>query len=210
MRRVKTAAGLLAAAASMVVGSMVLTPGAHAATPTPIPAATSTAVTPVPAVSPAIIPGAKGVTPDSAGFGSQWDNEYWGTYLNAWGGGPHVDGNYSPALNNDFGYYALNGGDTGLEFGGTGVYAGYCIGDLNNSSSDARAGLAGYCDNGDVPWGGNIQERSWSGCQSGAYLLWDYHWAGYVGGGSGGNGSPIYLNIASPSSATCYIKSAAY
>lgn len=136
------------------------------------------------------------------GSGDQF--QYFGEYLNAWSGGPDVDGFDGAALNNDFTIESDGGSITNLFLvatgGETGDY-GYCVADLGNSESNSRAGLVN-CSG--VPWGSVIQEK---GCSGGNGIsFYDNHWKKYIAFTSGSNGSAVTLNGAQ----TCFTDTGPY
>ena len=111
--------------------------------------------------------------------------------LNAWNGGPYVNG-YTPGVaNNYFTIVYQSNGYVNLEF--TGAYSAYeydCVSDYGNSSTDARAGLNGYCPGGQIAWGANFKLYS---CNGGLAFK-NVHWNGWLAPSSLGDGTPFYLN----------------
>ena len=129
--------------------------------------------------------------------------------LNAWGGGPWVDDSTTGFESGDnhqnfvlSGVDNANGNATGyyqLEFGGSGSWAGQCVGDAYNNSADADTSLDG-CGNGTgggSGWGTNMTMGT-SGCPAGEVWFHDNHWNGYLGPGGSANGSHFYLNKPTP------------
>ncbi len=124
--------------------------------------------------------------------------------LNAWGGGPAVDAytggpeisdsnqDFALIYNDATGYYEL-------AYTGDSSYSGECIGDSNNNSGLADAGLVGCgTASGNQGWGTNMTWGT-SGCPSGEAWFYDYHWGGYLGPPNNWvNGSPFYLNKPDP------------
>jgi hypothetical protein len=134
--------------------------------------------------------------------------------LNAWSGGPYVKvytgGTETGDSNQNF-YLAdvdnSAGQATGyyhMIFAGSGSWADQCVGDYNNNSGLADAGLDG-CGNatgGGTGWGTNMEVGT-NGCPSGELWVYDVHWNGYLAG-DGANGSKFYLNVANPVCFTIY------
>lgn len=115
--------------------------------------------------------------------------------LNAWGGGPAVN-TYTPNAANNYFYEIITyTGNRGLQFAGGGNNSGDCIGDWNNSSTDARAGLYSNCGDTQPAWGANMREV---GCSNGGEAFYDIHWNGYLGPQTTGNGVAFYLNKPTP------------
>ena len=131
----------------------------------------------------------------SAGSGSQWDEGGSGTYINAWDGGLAVNVYHGNAANNDFTLVSLGGAD-GLELT-NGSFTGLCVGDYGNSQGDARAGLSACSD---IPWGSKFTVFSCTVNGAQGLEFKDIHWSKWLEG-SGGNGSPFYLNTGT---ATCF------
>jgi hypothetical protein len=143
----------------------------------------------------------------------QWCATTGGTAcLNAWGGGPWVNDSTTGFESGDDNQNFFlsqeddaNGNPTGnyqLVFGGiggSGSWAGQCIGDAYNNSGDADTSLDG-CGNGiagGAGWGTNMTVGT-SGCPSGEVWFHDNHWNGYLGPGGSANGSHFYLNKPTP------------
>jgi hypothetical protein len=130
--------------------------------------------------------------------------------LNAWGGGPWVNDSTTgfESGDNHQNFFLsdeddANGNPTDnyqLVFGGSGSWAGQCIGDAYNNSGDADTSLDG-CGNGiasGAGWGTNMTVGT-SGCPAGEVWFHDNHWNGYLGPPAGAvNGSPFYLNKPTP------------
>jgi hypothetical protein len=115
--------------------------------------------------------------------------------VNAWGGGPAVN-TYTPGVsNNYFAEIITYTGNVGLQFEGSGANSGDCVGDWNNSSTDARAGLYSNCGDTQPAWGANLREV---GCSNGGVAFYDIHWNGYLGPATAGNGVAFYLNKPTP------------
>lgn len=128
-----------------------------------------------------------------------WDSTGNGGWvcLNAWNGGPQVNvSTNANTRNNDFALIVNSSGYNELQFVGGGNYSGYCIGDLNNQSGQASAGLV-PCGNDGVNqagWGTSLQGTQ-NGCFAGQAAFKDVHWKGWIGPPSGwSNGSHFYLN----------------
>lgn len=128
-----------------------------------------------------------------------WDSTGLGGWvcLNAWNGGPQVNvSTNAHTRNNDFTIIQNSAGYSELEFVGGGNYSGYCIGDFNNLSGQASAGLV-PCGNDGVSaagWGTSLQLRL-NGCDVGKVAFNDVHWKGFIGPPNGwSNGSHFYLN----------------
>jgi hypothetical protein len=115
--------------------------------------------------------------------------------LNAWGGGPYVNvytGSRSVA--NDQFTVVSTGRYVGLQFLGGGGFNLDCIGDLNDSSTDARAGLYSDCaEAGGVAWGANFTESTAS-CGANEIAFKNVHWGGWLGPAGLANGDAFYLN----------------
>jgi len=143
----------------------------------------------------------------------QWCDTNGGTAcLNAWGGGPWVNDSTTGFESGDDNQNFFlsqeddaNGNPTGnyqLVFGGiggSGSWAGQCIGDAYNNSGYADTSLDG-CGNGiagGAGWGTNMTMGT-SGCPSGEVWFHDNHWNGYLGPGGSANGSHFYLNKPTP------------
>jgi hypothetical protein len=120
--------------------------------------------------------------------------------LNAWGGGPFVnvyrDGPETSDTHADFiifdneatGYYEL-------AYVGSEGDSGECIGDSDNNSTLADAGLVACgTASGNQGFGTNMDWGT-NGCPSGEAWFYDYHWNGYLGPPNNYvNGSHFYLN----------------
>jgi hypothetical protein len=115
--------------------------------------------------------------------------------LNAWNGGPDVDA-YTPGVgNNDFWAFQNSDGYETIEYTGVGSYSQECVSDLGNSSTDARAGLNGYCAKGQIAWGANFQLKSCT--QLNGLTGWAFknvHWPGWLAPNNSNSGAPFYLN----------------
>jgi hypothetical protein len=123
------------------------------------------------------------------------ENQYCttGTWcLNAWSGGPYVNTYQIGAANNSF--FAFYNSDTGyenIEFTGNGSYSFECVSDYGNSSTDARVGLSGDCQEDSIAWGANFDEDS---CGDGGEAFYNVHWGGWLGPESLSKGVGFYLN----------------
>jgi hypothetical protein len=128
-----------------------------------------------------------------------------GYCLNAWNEGPYVDAYAKNHVNNNF-YVRPNGAgpNATIEYTGPGGFEGMCIGDYGNTSGDARAALE-PC-SGSVPWGGNFMVEICDAGKFSGYSFYNTHWKGYLTPNADSNGSPFYLNSATP---TCYQSAAA-
>lgn len=91
-----------------------------------------------------------------------------GYCLNAWNEGPYVNAYHTNVVNNDF--FAFKNPSSGyenIECTGPGPYQNQCIGDYRNSSTDARAGLGGFCVSGQIAWGANFHLEACNNGDSG-------------------------------------------
>jgi hypothetical protein len=122
--------------------------------------------------------------------------------LNAWNNGPEVNA-YAEGYNNDTFVAEITGTLTdgtyvyGIQYGGGGNYNNDCVGDLGNSSTDARAGLYSNCTVGNVAWGANFTvDDGGPGayCPTGTVGFHNSHWDGWLAPASSGNGAAFYLN----------------
>jgi hypothetical protein len=120
-----------------------------------------------------------------------------GYCLNAYNEGPYVNAYHTNVVNNDFLAFA-NGSYENIEYTGPGPYQNECISDYGNNSSDARAGLSGFCASGQISWGANFVVE---GCGNNTYAFKDVRWGGYLTPNAHSNGSPFYLNSTTK---TCY------
>jgi hypothetical protein len=112
--------------------------------------------------------------------------------LNGWNGGPYVNAYTSGVANNDFvAFYNSDTGYENIEYTGNGAYSDECVSDYGNSSSDARAGLDGYCETDQIAWGANFQLYS---CGDGAAAFENVHWGGWLAPSSLSDGAGFYLN----------------
>jgi hypothetical protein len=133
------------------------------------------------------------------------------TCLNAWGGGPLVK-DFSEGVTND-GFFifqdtgACNGGLTSPNCPITGVpsrleivyiqdaYTSGIVGDYQNNSGDAKAGLTPG-----APWG--YRMVLYGGIGGGTFQLADAHWTSNwssvhgLGWNASGNGNQVFLNVA--------------
>ena len=116
-----------------------------------------------------------------------------GGCMNAWNEGPYVNAYAATHVNNNFSAFANPDGYETIEYLGPGPHIHQCISDYGDSSTDARAGLSGYCDSGDISWGANFTVQ---GCGNNTYAFRNVHWNGWLTPNSNSNGSPFYLNIA--------------
>jgi hypothetical protein len=124
-----------------------------------------------------------------------------GYCLNAWNEGPYVNAYHTNVVNNDFSAFQnSSSGYENIEYTGPGPYQNQCIGDYGNSSTDARAGLGGFCRSGQIAWGANFQLEACNNGDSG-WAFKNVHWGGYLTPNAHSNGSPFYLNSATK---TCY------
>ena len=123
--------------------------------------------------------------------------------LNAWGGGGSYVNEYDANVVND--YFNINGNNSGWydidQVDPTQSFTENCIGDLNNSSTNARAAVQYGCTNTSRPWGALVDPEF---CDNEAgYTFYDLHWHGYIGPANPqGRGTAIYLNQATP---TCWL-----
>lgn len=120
--------------------------------------------------------------------------------LNAWSGGPAVnaytDGPETSDTHQDF--IILDNEETGyyeLAYVGSEGDSGECIGDYNNNSGLADAGLVACgTASGNQGFGTNMDWGT-NDCPSGEAWFYDYHWNGYLGPPNNYvNGSHFYLN----------------
>ena len=120
--------------------------------------------------------------------------------LNAWSGGPYVnvyaDGPETSDTHQDF--IILDNEETGyyeLAYVGSEGDSGECIGDYNNNSGLADAGLVACgTASGNQGFGTNMDWGT-NDCPSGEAWFYDYHWNGYLGPPDNYvNGSHFYLN----------------
>jgi hypothetical protein len=115
--------------------------------------------------------------------------------LNAWYGGPAVDVYTAMGAepNDEFFVGTLSNGDSYLEFTGGGPYSGQCVGDFNNNSGYADAGLdpCPTTSNGGG-WGTNFQIQA---CKSGeGTAFYNNRWGGYLAPGGFSKSDAFYLN----------------
>jgi hypothetical protein len=115
--------------------------------------------------------------------------------VNAWGGGPAVDvfNVMGSEPNDEFYIGTLSNGNSYIEYMGGGTYNHLCIGDLNNSSTDAATGLdtCPTTTNGGG-WGTNFTIQT--GGQGEGTAFKNNHWGGYLAPGSYTKEEPFYLN----------------
>ena len=154
-----------------------------------------------------------GVLVSAIGFGSggaayaqSGYNQYCdsgGYCLNGWGGGPYVNAYTMNVVNNDFEAFQNSSGYENIVFtGGPSNYTGQCVSDYGNSSSDARAGLDGQCQSGQIAWGANFQLKACTMANGDeGWAFKNVHWGGWLTPTSNSDGSPFYLNSATE---TCY------
>jgi hypothetical protein len=131
-----------------------------------------------------------------SGYNQYCNNGY---CLNGWGGGPYVNAYTINVVNNNFEAFQNSSGYENIVYTGPGD-TGQCISDYGNSSSDARAGLGGQCQSGQIDWGANFQLKACSDGGSG-WAFKNVHWGGWLTPNSDSDGSPFYLNSATE---TCY------
>ncbi len=114
--------------------------------------------------------------------------------VNAWDGGPAID-TYTvmgSEPNDELYVGTLNNGNYYLQFIGGGVYNDECIGDYNNSPTNASTGLDPCPTNSySGGWGTNFKE---SGCSPEGTKFENNHWGGYLAPGQFVNETPWYLN----------------
>ena len=116
----------------------------------------------------------------------------YGNYcLNAWNGGPEVNAYSTGVINNNFMAFANADGYETIAFTGGGTYNNQCVSDYGNNSGDARAGLDGYCQSGQIAWGANFQLQY---CGNSTWAFWNVHWQGWLVAGSQ-DGDAFYLNV---------------
>jgi hypothetical protein len=127
-----------------------------------------------------------------------------GYCMNAWNEGPYIEAYTENHVNNNFSAFANPDGYETIEYLGPGPDNQECIGDYGNSESDARAGLYGFCNSGQIAWGANFYLIS-CGENNNGITTWAFenvHWPdGYLTPNSNSDGSPFYLNSATR---TCY------
>jgi hypothetical protein len=106
-------------------------------------------------------------------------------------------------VNNDFEAFQNTSGYENIVFtGGPSNYTGQCVSDYGNSSSDARAGLDGQCQSGQIAWGANFQLKACTMANGDeGWAFKNVHWGGWLTPNSNSDGSPFYLNSATE---TCY------
>lgn len=133
--------------------------------------------------------------PAQASGMSQYCDQIIGGYcLNAWNGGPLIKAYTSGVLNNNFNVN-LNGNTTTIEYMNAG--GGLFIGDYNNSSTDAKAGLDG-------PAGWGTYYNAYPCGSDGAGLAFhNNHWNAWLSS-SDSDGSQFYLNTGT---AECFYRS---
>jgi hypothetical protein len=139
--------------------------------------------------------------PATQGSGDEFS--YFGEYVNAWSGGPDIDGFNGRAANDDFSLVSDGGSITNLFLKATGgetTYYGDCVADIGNSESNPRAGLVN-CSG--VPWGSVVQEKFCSGDDIAIYVN---RWKAYLAFTGSGNGSAMTLD----GPMTCFAESAPF
>lgn len=144
-----------------------------------------------------------GIGSGGAAYAQNGYNQYCngGYCLNGWNGGPYVNAYHMNVVNNDFFAFRNSSGYENIAYTGPGNYTSRCVSDYGNSPSDARAGLSGQCQSGQIAWGANFQLKA---CSTGGHSGWAFknvHWGGWLTPNSHSNGSPFYLNSATE---TCY------
>ena len=122
--------------------------------------------------------------------------------LNAWNGGPEINVYpLSQGIANSHFIAVTNtiSGYTNIQFVGNSnsSYNDDCIGDLGNSSTDARAGLYSNCEAGTVAWGANFVETS-QFCPGSEVSFYNVHWQAYLGPADLTTGDAFYLNKPDP------------
>jgi hypothetical protein len=128
--------------------------------------------------------------------GSRQQICYGSQCINAWNTGPAVE-TFPPNTSNDYFYEVITTtGNTGIQFEGSGNSSQDCIGDWNNSSTDAKAGLYSNCGTTQPAWGANFRAV---GCANGGIAFYNLHWKGYLGPQyTPGTGVAFYLNKPTP------------
>lgn len=124
-----------------------------------------------------------GVSPALADTGTQLCDQIVsgsGYCLNAWNAGPLVKAYTHNVTNNNF-QWSGSGSSVVIEDMNTGTY----IGDYQNNSGDAKAGLNGY-----GAWGSFFTEYS---CGEGGVSFHNNHWNAWLSF-SDSDGSQVYLN----------------
>jgi hypothetical protein len=115
--------------------------------------------------------------------------------FNAYGGGPYVNIDNNPDLQNDYFTVILSPwtGDYEIEFIGGGSWSGKCIGDAKNDSGLADTSLDSCATaSGGGGWGTDDIEYS---CGDGLVAFRNTHWGGWIApDASFSNGKPFYLN----------------
>jgi len=118
--------------------------------------------------------------------------------LNAWNNGPDVNAYTGGVLNDEFYVYNPGTGYVNIQFAGAdgGNYVSDCVGDLGNSSTDARAGLYSNCTGSDaqVAWGANFTEHSCTVAGESGEAFKNVHWGGWLAPASESDGAAFYLN----------------
>lgn len=138
-----------------------------------------------------------------AAYAQGTQNQYCngGYCLNGWNGGPEVNAYTVNHVNNNFSVFRDPGTAYDfIEYTGDGNYKDQCIGDYGDSSSDARAGLSGFCSSGQIAWGAIFKLKACGNGDSG-WAFKNVHWGGWLTPNSHSDGSPFYLNSATE---TCY------
>lgn len=117
--------------------------------------------------------------------------------MNAWGGGPAVDvfTVMGSEPNDEFYVGNLNNGNSYLEYMGGGTYNHLCVGDFNNSSTAADAGLD-PCPTNSYSGGWGTNFTIVGGPSGEGTVFKNNHWGGSLAPGSFTNEVPFYLNHA--------------
>jgi hypothetical protein len=209
---------MLASAVPLAASCLALAAPAHAATPTPSPSVSvSVSPSPSPSPSPSISP-TNQVRPLVSGLWGPPIGNPGGEYLNDWNSGSYVKTYTSPASNEDFvfvGVNRCNNGDyttvncpingitSGLLIGQFEYTNGTCVGDLDNLTGNATAGLDGCNETGYPGTGGGYGTIfvlfPGGGCPSGSGTYLSAHWATNgsttgLGWSGNSNGSQVYNN----------------
>jgi hypothetical protein len=128
------------------------------------------------------------VTPLTVGNGNQYKNS--GAFFNDWGGGAgdYLNGETAQTANNDFLEVPSSGNYVLIE-STNGNHQNNCVGDYQNSQTNARAGVDSC--NGTLPWGANFTRVP---CGSNGVAFKNAHWNNQWLNGGTTNGSAFYLN----------------
>jgi hypothetical protein len=93
-------------------------------------------------------------------------------------------------------FFVTENSETGfinMVYQGVGAASNECVSDYGNSSTDARAGLNGYCLSGEIAWGANFELYNCGPDDSG-FAFKNVHWGGWLAPASENDGAAFYLN----------------